>query len=414
MNSIINVVKKILVFVLIIFILFFVGYQIYSALYTPYQTEIILEDKHENTLEVEGVFLREEKYVSQNHDGFIVHYLLENGEKIEAGGSVAELYTSEQDIISYEKIKSLKEKINLLEESQQQSSELITNAEQITNQIVDKMKALSKATYNNDADAIKDCKDDLFVLFNRRNIITKKENDYNNAIKEINAEISKLQKGIKNAVKSVKVSTNGNFVTKTDGYETTAVYESISALSVDEIKSFIKTDNIKEVPQNTIGKLVTNFEWNYVYILPIDNNEYNEKIKEGTTLKMRFEDISENPYTVTVNKVILDNSSNQMAVFVTSDEMSDKLCLARKTKAEIVFSTIRGYKINKNAVKFEDGKKGVYVIIGQEMIFRNIDILYEDDKYVICNSKGSKIKPYDDVIVKGTDLYNGKSTRWFC
>ena len=411
MNNVSKVIKTVLFSALAIFLLIFVVYQIYSAVYSPYKTETVSELSHENKLQIEGMFLRSEENVSVSHNGYIVHYLYSDGQKVGAGGTVAELYASESDVLNYEKIKELKNLLALLEESQDQSSVLVANADQITTQINNKIIEYSKAVYACDAKEIEKCKSELQVLLNRRNIITGKESDFNNYISQIKSEINSLNSKIKNALKSVYAQTNGNFVINADGYEKIATYSKLSAMSVEEIENFITKQEPEKVSESVIGKLVTEFDWHYVFVLPIDDNEYHEKIGIGTTLKIRYPDISERAVNVTVTNVALDEEKGKMSVFVKSNQMTDKFCSARKEKAEIIFSTVKGYKVPKSAVRIVDGEKGVYVVIGQQMMFRKVDVIFEGRDYVVCkavNGSGT-LKPFDDVIVKGTDLYDGKT-----
>ncbi len=411
-NKVSKFVKIVLVGALSVFLLIFIVYQLYSALYSPYKTETVSQMTHENLLEVKGMFMRSEETVNASHQGYIIHYLYSDGQKVGAGGTVAELYASENDVIKYEKIKELNHRLQLLEESQDQSSTLVTNADQITNQINSKIKELSKAVYSCDIDDVLEFKDDLQILLNRRNIITEKETDFNDYIAQTKNEIKSLNSSINNAIKKVNAKTNGNFVISADGFEESAKYDLISEMSVSKIDDFIQNSKPSEVSSNAIGKLITDFTWHYAMILPIDDREFNEKIDVGTTLRMRFADISETPFNVTVSKVVLDEANSQMAVFVKSEHMTEKFCSARKEKAEIIFSTAKGYKVKKSAVKFDEkGNKGVYVVIAQQMFFRKIDIIYEKDDYVICSATNGSgtLKPFDDVIVKGTDLYDGKN-----
>ena len=240
MSNVSKIVKSILLLALGVFILIFLGYQIYSAVYNPYKTETVSELSHENKIEVEGIFLRTEQNVSANHNGYIVHYLYSDGQKVGAGGTIAELYASEADVINYEKIKELNNLVSLLEESQDQSSVLVTNADHITKQINAKIQEYSQAIYQNDADEILRCKNELQVLLNRRNIITGKEENFNKYISEIKAEIANIKKKIKTSLKSVYAQTNGNFVIAADGYENIAQYDKLSVLSAAEIENFIK------------------------------------------------------------------------------------------------------------------------------------------------------------------------------
>lgn len=59
---------------------------------------------------------------------------------------------------------------------------------------------------------------------------------------------------------------------------------------------------------------------------------------------------------------------------------------------------------------------GVYVRFGSELTFKEIVPLYSDNSFVICDPdpddealfSGDTIQLYDEVVVEGTDLYDGK------
>lgn len=411
MNKASKIIKTLLLIALGVFVLVFIAYQLYHALYSPYQTQSVTLQARENKLSVDGMFLRNEEPLSAAHDGLIVHYLYSDGQKVGAGGTVAQLYASDDDIRYYEKIRELDHRISLLKESQDQSSVLVTNADQITTQIGSKIRELSTAIYTLNAEQLKSCKDDLQVLFNRRNIITEKEKNYQQTIAEIEKQKKEFEKKIKTALKNVTAAKNGIMVLSADGFEATARYDRLAEMSPNDVDAFIREGAPEAVPGNTVGKLVLDFDWYYAMVLPIDERRYAEKIKVGTVLKMRFRDISEDPCTVTVQSVSTDETSGKMSVIVTASHMTGKFCSLRRGKAEIIFSSTYGYKVPKSAVRIVDGQKGVYVLLGQSMSFRKIEVLYEEENDIICTSAAGSgsLRPYDDVIVKGTDLYDGKT-----
>ena len=60
-----------------------------------------------------------------------------------------------------------------------------------------------------------------------------------------------------------------------------------------------------------------------------------------------------------------------------------------------------------------DGQKCVYVKYGNLARKRNIVVLYEDENYLLVPADGkvggdSEVRLYDEVIVSGMDLYDGK------
>ena len=58
-----------------------------------------------------------------------------------------------------------------------------------------------------------------------------------------------------------------------------------------------------------------------------------------------------------------------------------------------------------------DGQIGVYVTTGYDIRFKPIEVLYQGDGYQICNinyNAENGLNMFDQVVVKGTDLYDGK------
>ena len=82
----------------------------------------------------------------------------------------------------------------------------------------------------------------------------------------------------------------------------------------------------------------------------------------------------------------------------------------------------RGNKVldeNGNPVMEEKEVQGVYVLFGGELVFKEIVPLYTSETYVICDPSpdegvlfsGSTIQLYDEVVIEGTDLKDGKMVR---
>ena len=69
-----------------------------------------------------------------------------------------------------------------------------------------------------------------------------------------------------------------------------------------------------------------------------------------------------------------------------------------------------------SAARLVDGKQGVYIMIGNTIEFREIDILLEMDGYYIVAEQdpvndpdyASKLGLYDQIVVSGKNLYDGK------
>ncbi|MDE5916852.1 MAG: hypothetical protein K2G62_01840, partial [Oscillospiraceae bacterium] len=82
-----------------------------------------------------------------------------------------------------------------------------------------------------------------------------------------------------------------------------------------------------------------------------------------------------------------------------------------------------GIKIPRKAIRFDDVKetvtdektgeeksvtvncKGVYVKVGEQIVFKKIDVIYEGDRFVLSslNAGNGYAALYDDIVVEGVD-----------
>ncbi|MBQ5440319.1 MAG: hypothetical protein IIT49_05995, partial [Clostridia bacterium] len=82
------------------------------------------------------------------------------------------------------------------------------------------------------------------------------------------------------------------------------------------------------------------------------------------------------------------------------------------------YVTVQDYDENGDVTgSHEERVQGVYVIYGNKLVFEEINIIYSEKDFVICDTSldglktGSTIKLYDEVVVQGKELYDGKAVR---
>ena len=126
-----------------------------------------------------------------------------------------------------------------------------------------------------------------------------------------------------------------------------------------------------------------------------------------------------------------DKRSDAVVVF-QCDMISNNLISIRDIQLEIQTKKYSGIKISRSALRMETLSReikdetgtvvgteekevqGVYVLHGNEIRFREIVPLYVDDNFVICDANpadsfsGKVLQLYDEVVVKGRELYDGK------
>ena len=99
-----------------------------------------------------------------------------------------------------------------------------------------------------------------------------------------------------------------------------------------------------------------------------------------------------------------------MVVFAC-DTMNNELAQLRNIDITIVYQEYKGLKVDNRAIRVTDGQKGVYVLLASQVKFIPIEVLWTGGNYSIVKQEPSEkrvLRIYDEIIVKGKNLYDGK------
>ena len=87
-------------------------------------------------------------------------------------------------------------------------------------------------------------------------------------------------------------------------------------------------------------------------------------------------------------------------------------------KADITFATYEGIRIDRQALHIVEGQNCVFVKYGNLVYQKNITILFENEDYILVPSKTTtgenEVKLFDEIVVRGTDLYDGNCSFFVC
>lgn len=92
--------------------------------------------------------------------------------------------------------------------------------------------------------------------------------------------------------------------------------------------------------------------------------------------------------------------------------MTDKELSLRRENCKLINSTYSGLKVSNNALRVVDGEDGVYVLIGQKVVFKPVEILFSTESFSIVKAKSDynsrRLTVNDEVICGGKDMFDGK------
>ena len=176
-------------------------------------------------------------------------------------------------------------------------------------------------------------------------------------------------------------------------------------MSTDELQKLFDIE--PDVPENAVGKLMKNYEWKFLGIIKNTNKFL---INDG--LSIRFNS-SNKIYGVTVDSIKPIDGTDTSIVILSCNELDDTVLNNRFDNAELIFDEYTGIKIPREAIRFQGKQKGVYVMLGQDITFKKVDVIYEGDDYVLSKntSDDSYLLLYDQILLEGVSADEVSETR---
>lgn len=401
MNS--SQLKSFLKWGILIIAVIFVAVQGYSIFVNPLSTESAIYYEENDGIEASGFVIRDEKVLKTKVDG-AVSYTTEDGGRVAKGSSVANIYENEQDAEDNLKITKLKTEIDSLTKAQNNTNLDAADLSVINGKINDSLLDVLEVYSSGDLTNSEIITQTLLDYLNRKQIVTGTEKNYGTLINDLKNELENCKNSLKPAKAKVKSPSSGYFVSSVDGYENSFNIKKLNEITAEDIEKVKPKENNDS---GIVGKLIKGFKWYIAITMPV------EKIinfTEGSTVKILTELNTCESLVVTVESVNRGIGENGVMI-VSSKSMNSELVNIRTLPLKIIKNSYSGLKVNRRAVRVVDGQNGVYVVSGVTAKFVPINILYSCESYVICElqiTEKKHLKVYDEVIVKGKNIYDGK------
>ena len=425
------IVKKVIVAAMTILIIAYIISVVLKANFTQVKTETANIMTVSDAIPVSGYFIRDEHLVTYDGDG-VISYSVEDGSKISKNEATAYVYSNAESATDKRTIDKLEAQITSLQQLDKTSDMITALPDDIDKNINSLLSEVKLNTADrNFTEAEKDT-DDILYNINERQLVTGKVNGFSEKIKQLQNQVNELKKNYadtKNS-KAVKSPATGYFVSSADGYEniyTTEDVENIMPgdLSDDKIKK-------KSVDKEVIGKTIEGVYW---YIACEVSADDAIRLKNAAELSVDIPLVSSGNIGVELYSVNQETKTSDAVVILKGDYMNSEMAGIRQEDISIVLHTYKGIYVSKNAIHEEqitetvtnkNGKTktetntvtGVYIMVGNELQFKQIKVLYSGEDFVICKQDMTDedmvtdevgiLKAYDDVIVEGANLYDGK------
>lgn len=382
--------------------IFYLCYQLFFAGSSSVNTETALYYTTNDSITATGYIIRDEKLIIDGRSG-VLSYTLADGDRVANGGTVAKVYSDAHSAQTQSQIDSLQSQLAILESIMGMNGSSVTDLDQIGRIVENSLTAAIMSAAYDDMSGAHAAVDGLFTAINRKLIVTDGTVDLSATIASVKAEINSLSASMSGGGQAVKSDMAGYFVSQVDGYESVLTFDSIKTLTPDTLSS-LTPDSI---PDGCVGKTVGEVDW---YIAVTVSMKDSLRFKEGQKLSVQMPLSTMSKLPVTVEHINKSSVTGDAVLILKCNYMNGELSCIRTQPTEVILSSCSGLRISSSAVRTVDGQKGVYILTGTQLKFVPIKLLYTGNGFIICEMSDTPngLRLYDDVVVGGKDLYDGK------
>ncbi len=393
-------ITKVLVSLVIGLLFIIIGGQLYRYVDDRHDTsEAVLCRINEN-IAFEGIVIRDETIISYSSSD-IISFNYADGSKVSQGDLLAQIFATPEDASASSRLAKTEAEIEMLQRAQNPGTIDYVQPESISRRIDDNYKQLIALSNENSFGTFEEQKNNMTFVMNIFNIISGISSNYNQRIAELEDRAEWLRQRAASARDAIYASQTGYFVSCCDGYEETLGKNKALYLTRPEIEQIIAQaeSRRREVPKSYIGKMFSDYSCYIVGVIDSD-----PRVTEDSRLKLST-DYSDTLYDVTVVSCRDEGDGKSVVVF-SCDVLDSALAATRIHSMQLIFDEYNGIKVPRSAIRFQnnDGvyEKGVFVILGEDITFKKIDVIYEGGDFVLSRntSDDDSLRLYDQILLE--------------
>lgn len=327
------------------------------------------------------IVVRDEQVISAPSYGK-PNYLVQEGERVEAGASVAEIYKGGYNDKVITELLEIQAKIEEYQEN------LIADDEQLkslNDQIMQKSADMRSIVNGEMEGDVVTAENELKALMASKQTYLRDTVTADATLTEFYNKESELQGRVNEWKEAVTAPEAGVVSFYIDGAETQVNADNIAAITSADVNEILNGG--AEESQNTAAddsaqaplyRLVNNYQW---FLVTQSDTEIPE-FAQGNTFSIAFDDYLDKPYTGRVVGTVKEETGYVYALEITDD--IGQLLNARRTDVK-VFSKFEGMKVPEKAIQDKEGVTGVTVVAGRDKTFVPVDVkIIKDGSAIIA------------------------------
>ena len=390
-----------------VFVLLYLVFQLHNVLSKNITTEFALSFEFDDKITADGYIIRDEEVIYSQSENGVVGYCQQSGSKVQAESTVAEIFSTEEQAGAKSRIDEIDKILERLESLNSNNRQINAGAEFIDSKIQKNINDMLFLTDTGNLRGYGDLAEELLENMEKKQIAVGRSSGFDDNISALTYEKQSLESLIGSPT-AITCKNAGYFVNKADGYEGRLSSGDVGSLTVDRLNEELAFSAEESL---AVGKVIVGNEW---YIAANIDTDAAKRLTVGNQISVFLPGVTSDRLPCVVAAVNQDYSSDKSMVALRCDRMDFELMGIRCETVEICVGSYNGLKISSGSVRVSDGVTGVYVLSGINAVFKPIEIIYYDSTNVICKNdaeSSSGIRLYDEVILGGSDLYDGKTVK---
>lgn len=379
----------------------------YNATHVDVQTVTAVTSTVYETIDAEALVVRKEHTVSSAESGVTVA-CVDDGAKVKAGGSIAMVFSNEENAKNYSSSLDLQEQLDYYINLESKSAGTATDVEQLDDDIIADVNeyirdsaAYSRTQLESDALELND-------KMTRRQMIIGEDIDFTDVKSKLQKELNAIDASSCKPTGYVTTEESGIFSSYSDGCEEAFDYDGLSNISTKTLDKYIETAK-KAKKTDSLGKLITDYEW---YFACKASSDEVKDIEDGDVLNVALKDSDEVIQCEVVSGATLDLGVKSTVLVLKCSQMDSTIASMRVENIEIRYNEYTGFKVPASAIHVDDdGNKLVYALVANQVESRKGEIIYSTKDYAVfayTPEDDDTIRLYDQIITQGKDLHDGK------
>ena len=389
--------------------LVYLGYHFINSFSSGIETEYALQVTESDIISLDAYILRDESVLYSTESGSRA-YLYSDGTKVKVGSTVANIYSGSDD--DEDSLVDIDKQLDLLAASSITEGITSSDTGALDSRILSTYMSIRQNSELGLYSTLPKRRDELLTLINKRRVITGAVESYDAIIEDLKNQRDLITESHGSVTGSVTAPQSGYFYSELDGYEGIFGTECVETMDFDTFDSMLSAEP-NHYSDLAVGKLCTEFEWFIISECTRDSLRYFSK---GSYYTVGFPYNNDVAIRMELVNIYSEIGNDRVLVVFRSGEIPEDFSFRRMQPIEVVRSSHTGYKVPISAARLVDGVQGVYILKGNMVHFRKIDIRLELDGYYIVAPQdiandpdyASKLGLYDQIIISGKDLYEGK------